>query len=564
MLTRLHVQNLALIEEAEVEFEEGLNILSGETGAGKSILLGSMHLALGGKADKDMIRTGAESALVELCFASSSEKLKSLLDKMELPAEEDGTLILTRKISPTRSVLKVNGEIATAKQVREIADTLINIHGQQEHQILLHKQAHLQLLDDYVGEELNPLLEKLTEARKAYKEVSASLEELSLDERMREREISLAEYEIREIEEAALIPGEDEETESRYRKMASGRKIVEALSEASQLLNEDAGSASERIGKALGKVNQVADFDEDIAPIQSALEDLDSIMTDVSHSLSAYLSDFEYDEGTMAQLEQRLDRINHLKSKYGQSIEEIFAYLENRKESLDKLLHFEETAKELTAKRKALQDEMLSYCEQISDIRKNAANRFSQIISEALADLNFNQTKFETAVTPKTEQITDLGYDEVEFRISLNPGEPLLPLQEVASGGELSRIMLAFKSVLADKDDVETMIFDEIDAGISGRTAWKVAEKLGTLAKSRQVICITHLPQIAAMADLHFYIEKTTDAGRSLTNISRLTEETSVRELARLLGSDQITQAGLANALELRKQAEKTKAEGNR
>ncbi|MCR4588682.1 MAG: DNA repair protein RecN [Lachnospiraceae bacterium] len=562
MLTRLHVQNLALIEEADVEFEEGLNILSGETGAGKSILLGSMHLALGGKADKDMIRTGAESALVELMFQSDSPRLRTVLEKMELPVEEDGTLLLTRKLSATRSVLKVNGEIATARQVREIADTLINIHGQQEHQILLHKQAHLRLLDGYVGEKLVPVLQELSEKRKAYRSVLEELETLTGDERMREREISLAEFEVNEIEEAQLTAGEDVQVESRYRKMAGGRKIMEALSEVEQLLTEDADGAAGRIGKALGRMNTALEYDEDLQDLQSQLADLDGIMSDFGRSLSSYMSDFEYDEATMWELEQRLDLINHLKSKYGHTIEEVLSYGEDRRENLEKLLHFEETTRELTAKKEKLYEELLSLCRKASDLRSKAAVSFSGVISDALADLNFNQTRFETRVTPREDSITDQGYDEVEFCISLNPGEPLLPLQNVASGGELSRIMLAFKTVLADKEDVETMIFDEIDAGISGRTAWKVAEKLGVLAKERQVICITHLPQIAAMADSHFYIEKTTDGKSSITQISRLSEEASVQELARLLGSDQITEAGLANALELKQQAENTKRGG--
>ncbi|MCR5031325.1 MAG: DNA repair protein RecN [Lachnospiraceae bacterium] len=562
MLTRLHVQNLALIEEADVEFEEGLNILSGETGAGKSILLGSMHLALGGKADKDMIRTGEENALVELVFQSDSERLSALLDEMELPREEDGTLLLTRKLSQTRSVLKVNGEIATARQVREIADTLINIHGQQEHQVLLHKQAHMRLLDNYVGEKLTPILQEIEAKRRQYKQIREELESLSADSRMREREISLAEYEIREIEEAQITIGEDEEIESRYRKMASGRRIMEALSEVEQLLLEDTDGAAGRIGKALGRMHTAAEYDEDLQDLQSQLTDLDGIMSDFGRSLSAYMSDFEYDDASMRELEKRLDLLNHLKSKYGQSLEDVLSYGEERRESLEKLLHFEETKEKLEQETEDLHKDLLKLCGKASKLRKQAAGEFSEVISAALADLNFNQTRFETRVTPNEEQITDQGYDEVEFTISLNPGEPLLPLQNVASGGELSRIMLAFKSVLADKDDVETMIFDEIDAGISGRTAWKVAEKLGVLAGDRQVICITHLPQIAAMADAHFYIEKTTDGKSSITRISRLNEETSVRELARLLGSDQITEAGLANALELKQQAEHTKRGG--
>lgn len=560
MLLSLHVKNLALIDETEVFFGEGLNILSGETGAGKSIIIGSVNLALGAKADKDMIRVGADYALIELVFQVDEEALQKRILDMELPLEDDNTLIIQRKIQPARSVCKVNGETVTAKQVKELAEILIDIHGQHEHQSLLHKRKHLEILDEFSGEKLAKKKEILRVDYKQYEALRKELEESAMDEEARKRELSLAEFEAKEIEEAALIRGEDEELEKMYRKMVNGQKIMEALSVAYSCCgSESEQGAANQIGRAIREIRSVVSLDEDIEPIQNMLDDIDSMMNDLNHSLSRIMGDMEFDEQQFRQTEERLNLLNHLKSKYGKSIDEVIAYGDAVREKLEKLSDYELYREQLEKRANSALEKVLEDCTECSSIREKNAVSLAKQMKEALVDLNFLDVRFEIQVRPDKGNIHADGFDEVEFMISTNPGESIKPLGMVASGGELSRIMLALKTVLAKKDRTDTLIFDEIDAGISGKTAWKVSEKLGILGKEHQVICITHLPQIAAMADNHFLIEKTTDKEKTTTTIREVKEEESTKELARLLGSETITETALSNARELKEMAANTK-----
>lgn len=559
MLVSLHVKNLALIDETEVFFGEGLNILSGETGAGKSIIIGSVNLALGAKADKDMIRNGAEYALVELVFQIEEDVKKQILD-MDLSVEEDNTLIIQRKIQPTRSVCKVNGENVTAKQVKELAELLIDIHGQHEHQSLLHKKKHLEILDEYAGEKIAKIKEALKADYKQYEAVRKELEESSMDEEARKRELSMAEFETNEIAEAALTSGEDEELEKNYRKMVNGQKIMEALSVVYGCCgSEVAQGAASQIGRAIREIRTVASYDEDIEPIQAMLDDVDSMLNDVNHSVSKMMDDMEFDEQQFRETEERLNLLNHLKSKYGKTLEEVISYGEKAQEKLEKLSDYEVYKEQLEKRVQEAREQVLEDCKKVSGLRSDNAKKLAKQMKEALIDLNFLDVQFEIQVRPNEEAIHADGYDEVEFMISTNPGESIKPLGMVASGGELSRIMLALKTVLAKKDKTDTLIFDEIDTGISGKTAWKVSEKLGILGKEHQVICITHLPQIAAMADNHFLIEKTTDKEKTSTTIREVKDEESIKELARLLGSENITETALSNARELKEMAANTK-----
>ena len=559
MLVSLHVKNLALIDETEVFFGEGLNILSGETGAGKSIIIGSVNLALGAKADKDMIRNGAEYALVELVFQIEEDVKKQILD-MDLSVEEDNTLIIQRKIQPTRSVCKVNGENVTAKQVKELAELLIDIHGQHEHQSLLHKKKHLEILDEYAGEKIAKIKEALKADYKQYEAVRKELEESSMDEEARKRELSMAEFETNEIAEAALTSGEDEELEKNYRKMVNGQKIMEALSVVYGCCgSEEAQGAASQIGRAIREIRTVASYDEDIEPIQAMLDDVDSMLNDVNHSVSKMMDDMEFDEQQFRETEERLNLLNHLKSKYGKTLEEVISYGEKAQEKLEKLSDYEVYKEQLEKRVQEAREQVLEDCKKVSGLRSDNAKKLAKQMKEALIDLNFLDVQFEIQVRPNEEAIHADGYDEVEFMISTNPGESIKPLGMVASGGELSRIMLALKTVLAKKDKTDTLIFDEIDTGISGKTAWKVSEKLGILGKEHQVICITHLPQIAAMADNHFLIEKTTDKEKTSTTIREVKDEESIKELARLLGSENITETALSNARELKEMAANTK-----
>lgn len=555
MLVSLNVKNLALIDEEEVEFGNALNILSGETGAGKSILIGSVNLALGERADKDIIRNGADHALIELLFQEDSPQIKKRMEELELPWE-DGSVMISRKIQPTRSVFRINGETVTAKQVKQLSELLLDIHGQHEHQSLLHKKKHQEILDEYAGEKLSRYFPSLKENWQKLSGLKKELEEAETDEAKRLRELSLAEFEVQEIEEARLRPGEDEELESVYRKMTHSRRILESISNASRLTgtgNDD--SAADLIGHALREMMSVSDLDEDLASITGQLEEIDSLLHDFNRELADYQESMEFAEADFAKTEERLNTINHLKTKYGKTIEEVLAYRERREKERQKLADFDAYQESLKRQLAETEETFEKLCAEASKVRAQAAKVLEKELKQALLDLNFMHVEFRVEVKGGREHAGMRGWDDVEFMISTNPGEALRPLAMVASGGELSRIMLGLKTVLADKDAVETLIFDEIDAGISGKTAWKVSEKLEMLSEKRQVICITHLPQIAAMADTHFYIEKNVKNGVTRTTISPLTDEERVSEIARMLGGEEISPAALENARELIKMA---------
>jgi DNA repair protein RecN (Recombination protein N) len=561
MLYSLHVKNLALIKEQEIEFTDGLNVLTGETGAGKSVLIGSVNLALGSKADKDLIRTGADYALVELTFFVDNEKTKKKIKEMDLPVEEDGTVILSRKIMDGRSICKVGGENVTVRQLRELGELLINIHGQNDNQTLLQRKKHLDILDSFAGKSVQEEKKKLKEVWSLHEEIKEKLEETDMDEATRKREQDLAAFELEEIENAELKEGEDEELETKYRRMANSLKITEAAGEARELLfGDEGGSASDAISSALQRLIQVSSYDESVKEVSDQLGDIDNLMTDLGHSLSAYLSDLEFDDEDYNATEERLDLINHLKDKYGKSIEAILEYADEKQKQLDILSNLEEEREKLRKKLDETKEEAKKLCAKISDIRKKNAKTLAAQMKQALIDLNFLDVQFRIDVIPNEDHITAGGYDEVIFMISTNPGEDLRPLSEIASGGELSRIMLALKTVFADQDDIASLIFDEIDTGISGVTAWKVSEKLGQLSGSHQIICITHLPQIAAMYDRHFLIKKGLSDSRTITSISSLSDEESIDELGRMLGAGEVTDAVRQNAREMRTKALETKA----
>jgi len=556
MLESIHVKNLALIREAEITLGEGLNILSGETGAGKSIVIGSVNYALGAKAEKDIIREGAEYALIELVFSVEDPKTLQAIRDMDLAVEEDGTIIITRKITPQRSSVKVCGESVTVKQVRELASLLIDIHGQHEHQSLLKTSRHRELLDAYAGEEMDKLLSSMGEAYSEYRELQKRKERLSVDEATRTREIALAEYEIRQIEDAGLRPGEEEELDAAYRRMKRGRDHHEMLSKVIEYLGED-GGAADTLGRAVHEMNQASE-DEVLAQTAETLSTAESTVRDALRSIRDYIEGSAFDPEEFAQMEERLNTIRGLLARYGRSEADVLTYLEKRRGELEELQDLGAALRELEEAEVRSEARMEEISGKIRKLREKQGKVLKKEIEKTLEDLNFLEVRFEIEIR-KTENYTANGADSVEFMISLNPGESLRPLSEVASGGELSRIMLALKSVFAKKDEIGTLIFDEIDTGISGQTAWKVSEKMGALAGGRQLICITHLPQIAAMADTHFCIEKSVRDGRTETQIRRLTADEEIRELARMLGGDSVTEAVLGNAKELKKMAKGSK-----
>lgn len=554
MLQSLHVKNLALIDEAEVNFEKGLNILSGETGAGKSIIIGSVNLALGGKASRDMVRRDADYALVELIFQIENEELEEKLKALDV-YPEDHQVIMTRKLMSGRSVCRINSETVAASRMRDVASCLIDIHGQHEHQSLLSYKNHLKYLDAYAGNEVENVKTSLAKAFKTYQAKKKELSEASLDEEQQARELSFLQFEIEEITNANLQDGEDEELETLYRKLANGRKIMESAGTAHELTAGSGENASELIGRALRELISVSAYDETMQSLSDQLSEIDSLLGDFTHELSAYLSDTDFSEELFCRTQERLDEINHLKSKYGDSIEKILHALEEKEAKAEKLAHFD-------AYRKQLEDELAkqeavvrNYSDQLHEIRQKYAKIFVKEVTQSLIDLNFLDVRFEMRFE-KLDHYTANGQDDARFYISTNPGEELRPLEQIASGGELSRIMLALKTVLAEHDDIETLIFDEIDSGISGRTAQMVAEKMKMTGKNHQIICITHLPQIAAMADAHFLIEKMAENGSTVSQIRMLEREESISELARMLGGVKITDRVLESAKEMKELAE--------
>ncbi|MCH5248629.1 MAG: DNA repair protein RecN [Lachnospiraceae bacterium] len=559
MLISLHVKNLALIDETEVYFGNGLNIMTGETGAGKSIIIGSVNLALGAKADREMIRTGADYALVELVFQVEKEEQLARIRQMELQIEDDGTIILQRRIMAGKSICKVCGETVSAKQLKALAEILIDIHGQHEHQSLLSHLKQLEILDDYSGETLFEKKKALKECYEQYKEIEKQLLLNDVDEETRKREVSLAEFEAAEIEEAKLIVGEDEELQKSYQKLINGQKIQEAMSISHRMSGYDNGGAGDAIGRAIKEIRSIVSFDEALQEFEKQLLDIDSLLNDYNRAAADYLSEAGFDAKLLDQVEKRLDVINHLKSKYGNSIEDILVYYEKLQEKLKMYQNFDEYRQKLQQKENKLKTELLKLCAEVSSIRKSSAANLADSMKKALIDLNFIDVEFEIRVDSSEDRIGAGGYDQTAFMISTNPGEELRALSQVASGGELSRIMLALKTVLADKDEIETLIFDEIDTGISGKTAWKVSEKMGILGQKHQLICITHLPQIAAMADTHFLIEKSLKDERTTTQICELDENKSIEELARMLGGAEITENVINNAKEMKELATKSK-----
>lgn len=552
MLLELHVKNLALIEKADVEFGEGLNILTGETGAGKSIIIGSVTMALGGKAPKGSIRPGADYAYIELVFSVTGEEKRKALRELDVEPTEDGLVIISRKLTSARSISRINDETVTMARLSQITGLLLDIHGQHEHQSLLYKSKHLEILDAYVKAATQPVKQTIADRYRIYRSLEEKLRGFDLDAESRIREADFLRFEIEEIEASALKEGEEEELTSVYRRYSHSRRIAECLGAAYEAVE------GEWLARALKEVEQASEYDESLGGVRDQLYDADSILRDAGREMSSYLDSMEMDEETFRKTEERLDLIHNLQAKYGPAVETIFQKLEQKKKRLGELEDYDAHKKRMEQELEECRNGLEKLCTQLTGIRKKASRTLVKKIKQGLVDLNFLDVEFDMEFE-KLDHFTPSGWDGAQFLISTNPGQPMRPLKDVASGGELSRIMLAIKTVLADSDDIPTLIFDEIDTGISGRTAQKVSEKLMLIARSHQVICITHLPQIAAMADSHFEIAKSASQGRTITTIRLLDRQASVEELARLLGGARITEAVLKNAGEMKELADRTK-----
>lgn len=552
MLQNLHVKNLALINETEVEFKDGLNILSGETGAGKSIIIGSINLALGEKVQKEMLRDNADTALVELVFYVENPATLEAVRALGIEVEDE-TIILSRKITAGRAIARINGEAVSASKMKETAALLIDIHGQHEHQSLLSKRKHLEILDLFAKDLLREQKQKLSVCYREYRKLLDELEQSDSDTEERARELSFLEYEVKEIEDANLTLGEDVELEEQFRKYSNGKKILDAIHVVQAATAEEDESASERISRAVRELAGVSGYDKRVEELENQLTEIDNLLGDFNREVASYLSEEEFDNETYFEIEKRLDFINHLKSKYGNSIEQILESYNSKCERIAVLKDYDEYLNQLLSKINHKKQELTQLSDEVSAIRQKESVVLTNAIRQALMDLNFLDVRF--TMEFRKIDFTENGTDEVEFMISTNPGEPLKPLGKVASGGELSRIMLAIKTVLAENDHIETLIFDEIDSGISGRTAQMVSEKMNELGRSHQIICITHLPQIAAMADTHFLIEKSVENDTTVSHIYELSDEESVQELARMLGGVEITDKVVENAREMKKMA---------
>lgn len=557
MLLNLHVKNLAIIDEIEVEFSEGLNVLTGETGAGKSIIIGSINIALGGKVSKDIIRTGTEFALVELTFlAEDSEQINSL-EKLGITLEED-VVVISRKITKCRTINRVNGETVSVSMLKSIADILIDIHGQNEQQSLLYKNKHMEIVDRYAAEKMCGRDMEFSEMYRQYKDMLVKYSEKEMSEEERLRDVSFIRYELEQIEQAHLVKGEEEKLQERYRYLSNANEIKSGINEVYSLVEDsygDSQSVSQMLGRSSHILAKISGYDERLKELARQIADIDELIMDFNRDLQEYASDMDENGEEFAEVETRLDLVRTIKSKYGATTELVENYAKDLENKLEKYEAYEEYRANLEKKIEIYKIKLEKLGESISKIRKKCSAELEKRITDALIDLNFLQVKFEIAVR-ELDEFNSKGKDEVEFMISTNPGEDLKPIGQAASGGELSRIMLAIKAVLAEHDSIGTLIFDEIDVGISGRTAQKVAEKMAFIGHSHQVICISHLAQIAAMADHNYLIEKNNSLNKTSTVIRQLEGDEIVEEIARILGGAKITDAVLESAREMKQLAD--------
>ncbi len=551
MLNQLSIKNVAVIDKLEVSVGSGLSVLTGETGAGKSIIIDSINMILGDRASKELVRYGTEKASVQAVF-DGSERISALLEENDIE-DEDGQVIISRTVtSDGKSTARVNGTVVTLSLLRDIADNLINIHGQHDNQALLTPSKHMMFLDGFGKTEA--LLEEYKTLYKEMRQLKNELKALETDEREKMQKIDLLEYQIKEITSAALMEGEEEELIRQREICENAENISNSIDEAYANLydNGEMQSAYDGISVAVNALESIADLNDCIKNAYEALTNAMYTVEDSARELHAFRNTVDFDEETLDNVEERLDLISKLKRKYGKNIAEIKQFCINAQQELDKIIMSDERAEELKNRISVITDKLKKAGDKLSSARKSAAQTLQSKIEEALHELNMEKSKFSVSVEAE-EKFTENGIDKIEFLISTNPGEPLKPLVKIASGGELSRVMLAIKSILAETDSVETLIFDEIDTGVSGNTALKIANKLTTIAKTKQVICITHLPQLTSAADNHYLIQKNTDGEMASTTLKELDEEGRVLELARIIDGGDVTETALKHAKELLK-----------
>lgn len=550
MLSELFIDNVAIIEEASIRFEKGLNIFTGETGAGKSILIDAINAVLGERTSRDLIRSGASKASVTALFTGISESLRVKLSELGYEPEEDGSLLISREVTTDgRANCRIYSKPATVSMLRELGEHLINIHGQHDSRSLLDADKHTRFIDSFGG--LTPLLNEYTDCYIALREIEKRLDSISTDEAEKARRIDLLTYQINEIEEAALEPGEEETLISERKRINNATRILEALNAAYESLSgaDGAEGAAGLVGEAGRLLTEIAPVCEEIADTAQRMEEISMELSEFLHDIGLILDEFEYDPHNLDKIEHRLDQIYRLKKKYGASVEDILEYLDNVRSELMEIELSDELLQSLTVKRTQMLEDARRAANVLSARRDEVSDEFAHRVKEELRFLDMPNVEF--TIHNEKGALRENGIDNVQLLISTNPGEPPKPIAKIASGGELSRIMLAIKTVLAGTEDVDTMIFDEIDTGVSGRAAQKIGLKLKEIARGRQVICVTHLAQIAALGDHHMLIEKKVQGGKTYTEVTALERDARKAEIARIMGGDVITDLTLSGADEL-------------
>jgi len=561
MLKELFIKNIAVIEEVRVNFEDGFNVLTGETGAGKSILIDSINMAMGNRTSKDLVRTGCDKAVVSACFSATKE-INAYLEENGIEPDEENVILSRQLTKDAKSTSRINGMTVTGSILKEVSKLLIDIHGQNDNYFLLSNKYHISYLDDYA--KLENEKESYLEKYQKLCEIERKIKELSENAADKERKIELLSFQLEEIDGAKLKKGESEDIESRITYLSNIEKIVSGAGAAHEALYSAESNAYDCLKDAIKSINSAKEYD---FALQSAAERLESALIeieDVSGDLSSYLGKADFDEKEFDLLQNRIDLINGLKRKYGQSEEEILKYREKIVLELSELESGDEILEKLKKEACEVKAETFALAEALHKKRISAAEKLKKEIMAELSELDMPKVTFKSDVKEKLDSqcekvLSSNGFDEVEFLISANPGESLKPLSKIASGGELSRIMLALKSIFADSDTVETLIFDEIDTGVSGRAAQKIAEKISRLSRKKQVFSITHLAQIASMADYHYLIKKTTGEESTSTSLTLLTEEERTNELARIIGGAYITDLTLKNSEEMLSLAKEVK-----
>lgn len=558
MIESLHIQNIALIEDLTLNLEKGLNILSGETGAGKSIIIDSLNFVLGERADKTLIRNGAERAEVSAVFSLVSEDVEKSLE--DLGITPDDVLILKRAMTKDKNECRINGAQVTLGMLKSIGEKLVDIHGQHEHQSLLKVSTHVHLLDAFGSEKIEKSKKKLQKTYNSYKELCNEFENIG-DAATRERKLDVLNYQITELKEAELQEGEEEKLLADRKKFRNAEKILNAAKDANQLLNGGSDfSVVGAVNKAINLLNVAGAFDENLLKIAERLESAKIDVKDVADELESCLDDLSFDDYSLEKVEKRLEKVRQVVRKYGGTVEAANEFLKNAEEEYDFLINADARATKLEKEIEKNRLELLSDAEELSALRRKYAVSFEDEINKQLKELGMPSAKFNVSFDENdgktADDVTSNGFDKVEFLISANKGEPLKPLQKIISGGEMSRFMLALKNITARLDGIDTMVFDEIDTGISGYIAQVVAEKLYNISVSRQVIAVTHLPQLASMADNHYKIEKKETADKTITNVKKLDEDGELQEIARLFGGSTYSEHALPHAVEIKKHAD--------